>query len=245
MKNEKENENERTGMSRWFNMGKVTPSKPENTNDNGVKNPRRFQKRLSSLLAGGVSGTSDGMTAIERGISDLDNMSVVCALFLTIFAGFSASVNREELDRVPEGKYLQAEFVRKFWLENFYGVAMAVFSMCFCFALRTSLYLSANVPTGQVNKQLEKWDSMFIWDVFLLRIFVIAEAILVARVSGYLYSIKNPYDDLNNYGHTFTTVCGYLLIAYLLGFCFRHMSVVGAMPSFRDIMNWFGNCFKK
>ncbi len=196
--------------------------------------------RISMLLGGGVSNAdadSDASIAgIERGISDLDNMSVVCALFLTIFAGFSASVNREELDRVPEGKYLQAEYVRKFFEENFYGVALAVFSMCFCFALRTSLYLNANTPKATLTAQLEKWDQMFITDVFVLRVLVVLEAVLVARVSGYLYAIKNPYDDLNTYGHTFTTVCGWLLSFYLLTFMVRHGQVIGAMPPIGDLV---------
>ncbi len=197
------------------------------------------KNRLSmvGLLAGGVSGAGDAEMGIDRGISDLDNMSVVCALFLTIFASFSASVNREEQEPVPEGKFLTEHYVRKFWEENFYGVALAVFSMCFCFALRTSLYLNANAPKKLVSSQLKKWDQMFIYDVMVLRVFVVAEAVLVARVSGYVYAIKNPYDDLNEYGHSFTTVCGVILMVYLLSFCFRHMHIVGALPSWSEIVN--------
>lgn len=188
------------------------------------------RKRMSVLLTGGVSTMHDAESGIERGISDLDNMSVVCALYLTIFASFSASVNREELELInndDQGKYLTDKWVDLFWLENFYGVALSVFSMCFCFLLRTSLYLNANTPQSGLKEQLTRWDSMFIYDVFTLRFVVLAQAVLVARVSGYLYCIKNPNDDLNDYGHGFTTICGFLLGVYVLTFIVRHGKVVG------------------
>jgi hypothetical protein len=168
-------------------IGGGSPAPPPSGGVGGRISNAKRTKRLSMMLTGGVSGAADGAEGIERGISDLDNMSVVCALFLTIFAGFSASVNREELDRIPEGRYLQGEYVRKFWLENFYGVALAVFSMCFCFALRTSLYLNSNTPKALLTQQLERWDNMFIWDLAFLRMMVVAEAVLVARVAGYVY----------------------------------------------------------
>jgi hypothetical protein len=48
------------------------------------------------------------------------------------------------------------------------------------------------------------------------------------------HSIKNPYDDLNTFGHTFTTICGWLLCAYLVTFAMRHATVVGAWPGVID-----------
>ena len=58
-------------------------------------------------------------TDVDDMMSDLDNTSMLAALALTIFAGFSAAVSRDETAQAPEGKYFTKDYIKDFWRINF------------------------------------------------------------------------------------------------------------------------------
>ena len=170
--------------------------------------------------------TGNKGTSVDDMICDLDNTSMLAALALTIFAGFSAAVSRDETAQAPEGKYFTKDYIKDFWRANFFGIGVSVFVILWTFFLRLSLLLS-----NQPDKHLfAAWFRSFALDVIIMRLLLVVDILLVGNVSANLYCIKNQYDGLNTFGWNFTRFCMWFWICNGLRLLYLHLKLNQSVP---------------